>query len=166
MHNKTTTIAALASAALFALTGCAQSEPAETTTAEPTTATVSTSSPTTAPPTTKARATATEPASASTTAQPPRPAGRTVPAKRASLNGCEAFAHYVKHSPNGTAGMDRRTTVDQVAHEFQQADKPVDSVLADNLGTLTDTVEGPDSAWIMAADSFANACFDLGWRGN
>lgn len=71
---------------------------------------------------------------------------------------CDDFAG---HARDGLPAAERAETVRSVGDVVGNADQS----LQDAYDGLVRTVSGPDSAYRLAADTFAQACFNLGWNG-
>jgi hypothetical protein len=84
-----------------------------------------------------------------------------------NLAACDALAYYIQEADSPET-MDRETTIDQVRFELleEQPDADVDEMIASGLTTLEAGVDANDSAWALATDTMATACFDYGWTGD
>lgn len=71
---------------------------------------------------------------------------------------CDEFA---AHARDGMPADDRPEVVRSMGEVIGDAPQP----LQDGHAGLVRTVGGSDSAYRLAADTFAQACFDLGWNG-
>lgn len=108
----------------------------------------------------KAAEEARQPAAAAA-AQPENPVNE--PSETTTNDACDAFAYYLQKSNNGAAGMDRKTTVEQINVELK--DKPApDARITDALDVMNRLQDKSAEAWVMGADMFAAACMDLGWE--
>lgn len=71
---------------------------------------------------------------------------------------CTQFAEHAK------AGLPRADRADVVASMGEVIDN-ADAGVRDAFAPLQRTVGGSDGAYRLAADGFAQACFDAGWKG-
>lgn len=71
---------------------------------------------------------------------------------------CDDFARYI----NAGQPVDQRP---EVVSKIGGLIVNAEPSLQDAYGTLTRSVEAPPSQWRIAADTFAQACFDAGWNG-
>lgn len=71
---------------------------------------------------------------------------------------CTDFAKFIKE---GRPASQRADVVRSLGKVISQADKKVQ----DAFPTLTRTVTGTTGAQHLADDTFAQACFDAGWKG-
>jgi hypothetical protein len=71
---------------------------------------------------------------------------------------CDEFAGHVK---DGQPRAERPEVVRSMSLVMAKADQR----LQDAFPVLQRTVAGTDGAWKIAADTFAQACFDVGWDG-
>lgn len=71
---------------------------------------------------------------------------------------CDEFAVHVK---NGLPKGKRAEVARSLAEVRSNAAEPV----AEASKMLSRTANGPDGAYQIAADTFAQACFDWGWEG-
>ena len=76
----------------------------------------------------------------------------------ASEQVCDEFA---AHAKNGLLAAERAEVVRSMGEVVGNAVQP----LQDAHDGLLRTVSGPDSGYQLAADTFAQACFDNGWEG-
>lgn len=71
---------------------------------------------------------------------------------------CDDFAAYARDGQP----RDQRT---QVVSKIGRLVGNAESELQEAHDVLTRSVDAPDSQWTVAADTFAQTCFDLGWDG-
>lgn len=71
---------------------------------------------------------------------------------------CDDFAHFVH---DGQLVEERDDVVASIGSRIDKADP----MLQDNYQALVRTVDANDSTWKLAADVFAQTCFDTGWEG-
>lgn len=82
----------------------------------------------------------------------------TAQAMEANELACDEFAAYSK---DGMPKDQRSEVVSSIGEIIGNADPQ----LQDAHDGLVNSVDKPESTWTLAADSFAQTCFDLGWEG-
>lgn len=75
-----------------------------------------------------------------------------------TASACDTFA---AHARDGLPAEQRADVVAEVGKVVGNADQRVQ----DAFGPLRNTAGGADSGYRTAADGFAQACFDAGWKG-
>lgn len=73
---------------------------------------------------------------------------------------CTDFARYINDGqPDGQARLD-------AVHKVNKwAQKSKSGRIADAGDTIANAANGSEGSWKIAADTFAQACFDAGWNG-
>lgn len=70
---------------------------------------------------------------------------------------CDEFAAY---AGGGQPAGQRSEVVTSMGEVIKNADQGV----RDSYDGLVRSVDAPESTWVLAADTFAQACFDAGWE--
>lgn len=82
----------------------------------------------------------------------------TAQAMEANELACDEFAAYSK---DGMPKDQRSEVVSSIGEIIGNTDPQ----LQDAHDGLVNSVDKAESSWTLAADSFAQTCFDLGWEG-
>lgn len=78
------------------------------------------------------------------------------------LDSTESVCHdFAVHAKAGLPADERPGVVDRIGEVIANADEGLRSAYP----ALERTADANDSAYLLAADAFAQACFDAGWDG-
>lgn len=79
---------------------------------------------------------------------------------RSGENACDDFARYIRDGAPRDKRAEVVETVVALARTSSVSRLGETAQLLENVGAT-----GTDGAWQIAADAFAQACFDAGWKG-